>query len=777
MSHPPAGESKKRKATPGPQSPSDSTDRISLAKKTDAAMLHSSSLVPANPSSQKKMIFKGFSVAPTVPLNYEEATWKKLKIAIDEIQQRRTITDSQEELYRACEDMCHQKMSASLYSRLKEEFNRFVLEQLLQLQSSSTQGSAFLQTVEAVWLHFRDQALAIRGIFLYLDRTYVIQTPGIKSIWDMGLDLFHTALLDHKDLQSKIVETALREIDHERSGINIARSTLRTVIRMYLELGIYTSHFESALLVWTREFYVNEGSAHALAITSGEDTAKYMALINRRLNEEALRCQPSHDLGYLDEATRRTLIAVPESELIEKYAQLIVDKGFDQLMEKRRHDDLKLMYQLLVRVDGLECLKRNFSNYIRSYGTAIISDPSKDTEMVQSLIKYKSEIDDVLSYAFESNDAFFHLIKEAFEKFINTRKNKPAEMIAKYIDELMKPRKGKSDAEVESALDKCLTLFRYIQGKDIFEAFYRAHLAKRLLLGKSASVDAEKSMLGKLRAECGPTFTSNLEGMFKDIEVSRDNMASFKSTKYSDGLGAIDLHVNVLTARCWPTYVPLALTLPPELERCQEVFKEYYISRNKGRKLTWQHTLGHASLKAHFAKGDKELIASTAQAAILLLFNNRSFLTLQEIQDCVGMDAKELSKVLQTLLTSSQRILLKVKSKSDADDREGYKVNDLYENALMRVKINSLQLKDTPEEEEATKERVAADRQYQVDAAIVRIMKTKKRLSHTLLVSAVFEQLKLQIEPADMKKRIESLIEREFLQRDADDNAMYIYLA
>ncbi len=35
--------------------------------------------------------------------------------------------------------------------------------------------------------------------------------------------------------------------------------------------------------------------------------------------------------------------------------------------------------------------------------------------------------------------------------------------------------------------------------KDVFEAFYKKDLAKRLLLDKSASVDAEKSMLCKLK--------------------------------------------------------------------------------------------------------------------------------------------------------------------------------------------------------------------------------------------------------------------------------------
>jgi len=68
------------------------------------------------------------------------------------------------------------------------------------------------------------------------------------------------------------------------------------------------------------------------------------------------------------------------------------------------------------------------------------------------------------------------------------------------------------------------------QGKDVFEAFYKKDLAKRLLLGRSASSDAEKAMIGKLKAECGAQFTSQLEGMFKDTDLSRDIMASFRSS-------------------------------------------------------------------------------------------------------------------------------------------------------------------------------------------------------------------------------------------------------
>ena len=40
-----------------------------------------------------------------------------------------------------------------------------------------------------------------------------------------------------------------------------------------------------------------------------------------------------------------------------------------------------------------------------------------------------------------------------------------------------------------------------MQGKDVFEAFYKRDLAKRLLLGRSSSTDAEKLMIGKLKVQ------------------------------------------------------------------------------------------------------------------------------------------------------------------------------------------------------------------------------------------------------------------------------------
>ena len=132
--------------------------------------------------------------------------------------------------------------------------------------------------------------------------------------------------------------------------------------------------------------------------------------------------------------------------------------------------------------------------------------PERDEEMVPSLLTFKSHLDNLLLQSFNSDDLFSQSLRECFEWFINRRRDKPAEYIAKYLDNLLrKGDKGLSAAgesashTLEEEMDRVLVMFRFVHGKDVFEAFYKKDLAKRLLLAKSASADAERSMLAKLK--------------------------------------------------------------------------------------------------------------------------------------------------------------------------------------------------------------------------------------------------------------------------------------
>ena len=56
-----------------------------------------------------------------------------------------------------------------------------------------------------------------------------------------------------------------------------------------------------------------------------------------------------------------------------------------------------------------------------------------------------------------------------------------------------------------------------------------------LLTCPQVSDEAERSLLVKLKTECGYQFTSKLEGMFNDIKTSREGMQDFRArTKAGD---------------------------------------------------------------------------------------------------------------------------------------------------------------------------------------------------------------------------------------------------
>ena len=426
----------------------------------------------------------------------------------------------------------------------------------------------------------------------------------------MGLDLFRIHIISNPRVQIRTVEGSLDLICEERRLESVDRSLLKSLLRMLSDLQIYSQVFEPQFLKATEDFYSDEGQR----LSDELEVPAYLTHVEKRLKEEYERVN-----HYLDYTTKWPLIHCVENHLISQHLMVILQKGLDQLLDENRHSDLTLMYNLLGRIrEGHQELCSHFNQYIKKKGRVIVTNPEKDKTMVQELLDFKDQMDSIVCSSFQRTDKFINSLKEAFEFFINQRTNKPAELIAKFVDSKLKSgNKELTEEELERLLDKIMVLFRFINGKDVFEAFYKKDLAKRLLVGKSASVDAEKSMLSKLKQECGAGFTSKLEGMFKDMELSKELMLPFKQYLQSQQdriLGkeksefGVDMNVNILTMGYWPNYNPTEVATPPLLLKLQDLFQTFYLAKHSGRKLQWQPNLGHCVLRARFASVSKTKI-------------------------------------------------------------------------------------------------------------------------------------------------------------------------
>jgi len=727
------------------------------------------------------MVIKPFKVAPKVPDNFGMETWDKLKTALDAVYSKSTSLLSKEVLYRAVEDLCGQKMGARTYELLMVELETNITKKVLALDQQSVDWRSYLQLVDSVWCDHTDQLNTIRNIFLYLDRNYALQHSGVKVIWEAGNDVFRRQLENFPQVINRITVGLIAAVEGHRNKETNETDVLSRLCRMLSTLDKY-AQFEYVLCQDSKRFFAAEGTHLANTLSPSD----FLALVDRRLQECTDMCSK-----LLDPSSRKPLLEIVETHLFTPHLPQLVEKGFKSLLDGDRVEDLRRMYLLFGRVKAQNMLQQAWQLYCRQSGEAIVGnkEPESQKTFAEDILTLQKKLDNVLKSAFFNQDGFKSGLKNAFEFFINLKHNSSASLIAKYVDRKLKGEKGVTEQEVEQALDQIMILFRYLQEKDIFEAFYKKNLSKRLLLGKSANFDAEKNMLSKLKTECGSNYTAKLEGMFQDIELGKECQAAFlahlnkiqNSSTPVTFPGKLELEMQVLTTGYWPTAPPCTtLILPEEITTRVEAFESFYSNKYQGRRLVWAHALERCVVTARFPNNvKKELEVSFYQALVLRCFNRSDNLTFTDISLQTGIEKEELGRTLQSLACGpiGTRVLVKDPKTKDVEVTDTFWFNKNFTNKMFRIKINSIQLKETAEEVERTNEEVFRDREYQVDAAIVRIMKARKRLPHTSLMSELLVQLRFPAQTSDLKKRIESLIERDYLMRDPQDNSTYNYVA
>ena len=392
----------------------------------------------------------------------------------------------------------------------------------------------------------------------------------------------------------------------------------------------------------------------------------------------------------------------------------------------------------------------------------------------------------ILPYADKHPDKrFVSAVNEAFERFINSF-SRAAEYISLYVDKLLrKDLKGSNDDEIEEKLDAVMTLFRYLHEKDEFERYYKQHLTKRLLHARTASSDAERSFISKMKTECGYMYTSKMEVMFNDMKTSEETSKAFKSkiiAEHTDMRG-IDLSVAVLTTMSWPVTTAPDVVLPFAAAHCTNKFEDYYYGQHEGRRLTWQNSLGTTEIRARFKDRSREYdlySVSVYSMCVLMLFNDADCLTYQQIADATRIPEKDLIRHLQSVSLTKYRVLRKEPLEKDVKPTDKFYFNDDFSCRSRRVKMQVISAKKEDERERnQTKGRIDDDRRPVIDTVIVRIMKHRKVLEHNKLIVEVTSQLTSSFEPnpQDIKKRIESLVDREYLERQKDNRQVYQYLA
>lgn len=307
---------------------------------------------------------------------------------------------------------------------------------------------------------------------------------------------------------------------------------------------------------------------------------------------------------------------------------------------------------------------------------------------------------------------------------------------------MKKSSRGTTEGEVEEKLARSITVFKYVDDKDVFQKFYARMLAKRLIHQQSQSMDAEEAMIDRLKQACGYEFTNKLHRMFTDMSVSADLNTKFAtSLREREGEGhkqlGIGFGVYVLQAGAWPLGLPPSpgpFHVPQQLEHSVQAFETFYHAQFSGRKLTWLHHLCQGELKLNYLKRPYLVTVQTYQMALLLLFEHCDSMPCKEAAVSLRLSQEQLEKHAVSLIDCK---LLKKSNDSELGEDTILMLNLDYSNKRTKFRVTGALQRDAPHDAEATHRSVDDDRKLYLQAAIVRIMKSRKLLRHNQLVQEV----------------------------------------
>jgi cullin 1 len=708
-------------------------------------------------------------------------------------------------VYTTCYNMCTQKVpfnwSEQLYRRHGETISNYLSSNVLPVLKAQRNEELLAEFVRRGDNHkvMNDWH---RKFFQYLDR-YHVKYHQLPSLEDAGVRYFKTIIFDaiKKDVTDAIVR--LVNVEREKELV-IDRGLIRSCIQIYEAMGMksldtYVADFETHLLVTTKEYYTRKAEEWI----AEDSTPTYMLKIEAALEEERSRVQ-----SYLNPESETKLLNVIEMEALEKRETELIEKegsGCKVLLINDMNEDLSRMYRLFSRItNGLDPIAEIFRSHITDMGTEKIEqrlsrcegaakdkETNDDPEFIKDLLSVHDKFLGVVSDRFCGNALFQKALKDAFVELVNREVGKfnTADLISSFCDRLLKTGSSEklSDDEVEEYLEKTVQLFSYLTDKDLFAEIYRNQLAKRLLNQRSASNDMERAMIGKLKLRCGAQFTAKMEGMLNDLAIGTDLSQNFekfcRENPDKTGLGKMEFGVQVLTAGHWPTYKTVELTLPKIMQRCTQVYKEYYDGKGQlsNRRLQWSYSLGNATIKGTFAKGKTyDIAVTTLQAVALLAFNGDNLtISFETLMESLGITEEILKRVMHSLSCGKFKVLKRISEGGGTDAKGPIKITDIFSfNDAFTCQMRKIRIPMASLDDANSVKRVEEDRSIAIEAATVRIMKARKQLSHQQLVAEVLTQLSFFSPPVKMiKKRIEALIDREYLERDPENPTIYKYLA
>lgn len=596
-------------------------------------------------------------------------------------------------------------------------------------------------------------------------------------------------ICSYNDLCS-LCSTLIKTIQADRNSQLISLDSKKLVqeaIQVFVQLGDWHQLFplrpgedavdvgDAAIQLYTTEFeaiFLRSSAQHFADLASrwiaSESCPDFLRCIDQLRANEILICS-----AYLHPSSLNKLLNQIEEVCLYAHRDSIMDTpscGLEVMLRDGLLPELSLMYNIL---NGLHSTSERkiiphmvsrFKNHVRQVGSQFLDQwcasigEKEPVDLIPQLLDLYSKYHVIVTDALQGDPQFSLAMKETFEFFTNKRVGmfSIAELLAMHCDVRLRKGGSMTDSELPIELDRIVGLFQYISDKDEFAEHFKKHLAIRLLMQRSSSEENECALIGRLKAKCGSAYTSKLEAMLRDVELSQNITNAFSdSMDHQDKTCPVSsFNLYILTTGCWPSYSHDEFSLPPVMAEALKMFSEDFASKpqNNQKRLRWVHSLGSVSINFTAKKKKYELVVSTAQASLLCLFNECSVLSLDQMKQQTGFPASMFDDVLESCSTKWPLLIV---------EGDSVRINDNFESTKRKISMMMQEKRAAPAERAISRAALDDDRKFAVEACIMRLMKSRKVMRHPDLVQEINAQLIKLFKP-DQRVRPASLCASSF---------------
>ncbi|XP_021958442.1 cullin-5 [Folsomia candida] len=765
-----------------------------------------------------------------------EEQWPKMQPSIVKLLRQEPVNKSEwHDLFYTVHTVCmwDEKAAQKIFKALQDNIADFI-RQAQQRVLTHSEDQALLKAYISEWRKFFDQCSYLPKPFNKVEDSLnalpnnSAVTKKHKSddndVRKLMLDSWNNQIF--MNIKQRLQSSAMKLVRAERNGeafdsglvIGVRESYVNLCSSEEDKLKIYRENFEKAYIEATESFY----QVKATQYLQENGVQNYMKYAFAKLREEDARAKK-----YL-EPSSNSILALMDccvGVLVTTFKDSILAEC-PGMIKANETDKLQLMYKLMDRVpDGISSMLKDLEDHIicaglddmKQWAEVITQDSEKYVERLLELFRRFSKL---VNQAFLDDPRFLTARDKAYKMVVNdtsvfrlelpTSRQGPSvktlpesrcpELLANYCDLLLRKTplsKHLTTDEIEARLRDVLLVLKYVQNKDVFMRYHKAHLTRRLILDASADSEKEENMVEWLREVGMPAdYVNKLARMFQDVKVSEDLNNQFKEQyRIYRGPIADSINIKILNAGAWARGSErISVSLPIELEDYIPEVEEFYRKKHNGRKLQWYHHMANGTITFSNSVGKFDLDVTTFQTAVVFAWNQRpkEKISYENLRLATELPDPELRKTLWSLVAFpkvKRQLLLyspEVQSPKDFTENSLFWINQEFsvvKNGRIQKRgkislIGRLQL-STERSREEDNEGIVQLRILRVQEAIIKILKMRKKISNAQLQVELVDILKNMFLPSKkmIKEQIEWLIENKYMRRDEADINSFIYMA